>query len=85
MTTLAIVLTWLVLGRDAAIAAMRAAAGWALANAHNILFTAGLAAVSVGLWWERPSLALIVPGTVVCGGMVLAWWRATAAASREAD
>ena len=29
----------------------------------------GLAAVAVGLWWERPSVALVVVGAVlfVCG------------------
>lgn len=89
MTTLAIITAWIVLRwdtlRQAAAAKVAVAAAWALANARNLLFTAGLSAVSVGLWWERPSLSLIVPGTVVCGGMVLAWWRATAALSRDAD
>jgi hypothetical protein len=29
--------------------------------------TLALVAISVGLWWERPSLALIIPGAIVFG------------------
>ncbi len=32
---------------------------------------ASLAVVTTGLWWERPSLALIIPGTIVF--VCLAW------------
>lgn len=32
---------------------------------RNLLATLAFVAVIVGLWWERPSLALIVPGGVV--------------------
>lgn len=34
-------------------------------NAPALLAFAGFVAVVVGLWWERPSLALIVPGGAV--------------------
>jgi hypothetical protein len=40
--------------------------GWAGAHAQDLLFTAALLVVAVGLWWERPSLALIVPASLVC-------------------
>lgn len=43
---------------------------WLSGNAANLLFTAALAAVCTGLWWERPSLALILPGTLVLGLLV---------------
>ena len=33
--------------------------------ATDIAFWASLGSISIGLWWERPSLALIVPGVVV--------------------
>lgn len=32
---------------------------------RNIGFVGGLIMLAVGLWWERPSLALIVPGGVL--------------------
>lgn len=35
---------------------------------RNVMFVAGFVALFVGLWWERPSLALIVAGIV---GVVL--------------
>lgn len=31
----------------------------------NAAMTGALLAITVGLWWERPSLALIVPGLLV--------------------
>ena len=34
-------------------------------HAADIAFTVGLTALAIGLWWERPSLALIVPGVIV--------------------
>jgi len=43
----------------------------ALANARDLAALAAFLAVAVGLWWERPSLALIVPGALVFG--CLAW------------
>ncbi len=44
------------------------------ANAPGLLASGSLLAVAIGLWWERPSLALIVPGAVVFG--LMAWARA---------
>lgn len=34
-------------------------------NAANVLTTLALGAIAVGCWMERPSLALLVPGTIV--------------------
>ena len=44
--------------------------GWAGAHAEDLLFTAALAFLAVGLWWERPSLALIIPASLVCGLLI---------------
>lgn len=41
------------------------------ASARPAAATAALAAIAVGLWWERPSLALIVPASIVFAA--LAW------------
>ena len=34
-------------------------------RAQSALATVSFAAVIIGLWWERPSLALILPGAFV--------------------
>lgn len=39
----------------------------------NLLATFALLAISVGCWWERPSLGLIVPGTIIF--VCLIWGR----------
>jgi hypothetical protein len=39
--------------------------------------TIAFAAVAVGLWWERPSLALIIPGAVVFGCLTWSHLRGT--------
>jgi hypothetical protein len=44
-----------------------------LANAQNLLATSSLLAIAVGLWWERPSLALVIPGTIIF--LCLIWGR----------
>ncbi len=46
-------------------------------NMRSIIATIALAAVAVGLWMERPSLALIIPGGVVFA--LLAWSHARGA------
>ncbi len=38
---------------------------------RGLLAFLSLGAVTLGCWWERPSLGLIVPGAVVFGS--LAW------------
>lgn len=35
---------------------------------HDLAVFGGLAAVFVGLWWERPSVALVVVGAVLFVG-----------------
>jgi hypothetical protein len=42
----------------------------AAANARGALAVAALTAISVGLWWERPSLALILPGGFILWALV---------------
>jgi hypothetical protein len=37
---------------------------------RNLLATASFVAVIVGLWWERPALALILPGAFILGCLV---------------
>ena len=39
----------------------------------NLLAMAALGAIAVGCWWERESLGLIVPGSIVFGCLV--WGR----------
>jgi hypothetical protein len=42
--------------------------------------TLALAAISVGLWWERPSLALIIPGSIIFGCITWTHLRGTSRA-----
>jgi hypothetical protein len=37
---------------------------------RNVGFVGGLGMVSTGLWWERPSLALIVPAVLLLAMLV---------------
>lgn len=45
-------------------------------HALDLASALALAAIGVGLWWERPSLGLIVPGAIVLALAVLGRLRA---------
>jgi hypothetical protein len=46
---------------------------WATRNAANIIFTLGLASITVGAFLAWTPAGFIVPGTLICGIMV--WHR----------
>jgi hypothetical protein len=37
---------------------------------HTVFGLASLSAIAVGLWWERPSLALIIIGGLLLMGII---------------
>ncbi len=47
----------------------------ARAIAANVAFTGAMGTLAVGLWWERPSLALIVPSVIIIAAFI--WDRIT--------
>lgn len=48
------------------------------ADLRSVMACAAFAAIVIGLWWERPSLALIVPGGVVFTLLVVSHLRGDA-------
>lgn len=54
---------------------MRRLLSWLRSSPRDLAALAGFVAVSVGLWWERPSLALIVPGTAIVAACTVAHFR----------
>lgn len=39
---------------------------------HTVFGIGSLASIGIGCWWERPSLALIVVGSLLLSGIVYA-------------
>ncbi len=59
------------------------ATDWLSRHAQSVLFTVGLICITIGAAMERPSLAFIIPGGVVCGLLVLGRLLAIRAVSQQ--